>query len=229
MKKEKIIIWVLAVFLLISLSINLYFLFNLLKTKNKSNPQNFEKTKITRVIDADTIETESQEKLRLYGVNAPEYPEECLSEEAKKRVEELVLNKEILYRKIAKDNFGRIIAQVYTNDDIFINETVVEEGFAYFENDKKNPSKELLLIEKAEKKAKDLKRGVWSSLCQTEKQGCLIKGNYREADNTRIYHTPDCYNYDKITIKRGTSDRWFCTEKEAQQAGFKKSKDCPAN
>ena len=106
-----------------------------------------------------------------------------------------------------------------------LNEILTEEGLTYFYKDKINSH--TLEIEKAEEKAKLAGRGVWSSLCLTQKEGCLIKGNYRSADTTRIYHTPDCYNYAKITIKPGTSDRWFCTEVEAQQAGFVKSQDCP--
>ncbi|MGB9706875.1 MAG: hypothetical protein ACPLXP_02260 [Microgenomates group bacterium] len=42
-----------------------------------------------------------------------------------------------------------------------------------------------------------------------------------------VYHLPECYNYDKIVINQREGDRWFCSEEEAKEAGFRKSKDCP--
>jgi len=140
-------------------------------------------------------------------------------------MEDLILNKKISIEKIGKDNFGRTLAYVYLNK-LLINDTMAEEGLAYFEKGK-TITENSLTIEQSQDKAKLAGRGVWSSFCQTKKEGCIIKGNYRPADNTRIYHTPDCYNYDRITIKPGTSDRWFCSEEEAKKAGFRKSNDCP--
>ncbi|PIU37079.1 hypothetical protein COS77_01305 [Candidatus Roizmanbacteria bacterium CG06_land_8_20_14_3_00_34_14] len=180
---------------------------------------------VNKVIDGDTVDTEGGERLRLYEIDAPEYPKDCLGVDAKARMEELVFNKKIQYEKIGKDNFGRVLAYVYV-DKLLINEVMTEEGLAYFIKGK-TMTVNSLPIEQSQEKAKLVNRGVWSSFCQTKKEGCVIKGNYRPADNTRIYHTPDCYNYDKITIKRGTSDRWFCNEAEAIKAGFKKSQDCP--
>lgn len=187
--------------------------------------QNREKAKVTKVIDGDTFDVEGGERIRLYEINAPEYPKDCMGVDAKARVEDLILDKTVSVEKIKKDNFGRTVALVYL-DKLLINEILTEEGLAYFEKDK-ILSSDSLIIEKAEEKARSAGRGVWSSLCQTKKDGCVIKGNYRPADNTRIYHTPDCYNYDRITIKPGTSDRWFCNEEEAKKAGFRKSLDCP--
>ena len=181
--------------------------------------------KVIRVIDGDTFDTSTGERIRIYEIDAPELPKGCLGEDAKTRLQDLILNKNVGIEKITKDNFGRTVALVYL-DKMSINEIMVEEGMAYYYKSKQITD-DSLIIEKAENKARIVGRGVWSSLCQTEKDGCTIKGNYRSADNTRIYHTSDCYNYNKITIKPGTTDRWFCTEEEAKLAGFKKSQDCP--
>src|SRR3989339_468074 len=208
--------------LLISLGLNFYSLFKILKTKAIKN-NFFETTKVNRVIDGDTFDIENGVRIRLYEVNAPEYPKDCLGVDAKTRMEDLILSKIISLDKIGKDNFGRTLAYVYL-DKLSINETMAEEGLAYFEKGK-TMTENSLIIEQSQEKAKSAGRGVWSSFCQTKKEGCLIKGNYRPADNTRIYHTPDCYNYDRITIKPGTTDRWFCDENEAKIAGFRKSLD----
>ncbi len=46
------------------------------------------------------------------------------------------------------------------------------------------------------------------------------KGKIKGNANSKIYHVPDGYFYDKATSKIV----WFCTEKEAQENGYVKSK-----
>jgi len=218
---------ILGIITAISLLLNAFFSYKLFyhAPSTQSNKINLTLQKVTKVIDGDTFDLENEERIRIYGIDAPEYPKGCMSEDAKNRLEDLILNKNVGIKQVAKDNFGRLVSLVYL-DNLSINEVLVEEGFAYFEKSKPEVESALTL-EKAEVKAKQTGRGVWSSLCETKQEGCIIKGNYRSADTTRIYHTPDCYNYDRITVKPGTTDRWFCTEKEAQAAGFRKSLDCP--
>ena len=84
-----------------------------------------------------------------------------MSEDARNRLETLILNKNIGIEQVAKDNFGRLVSLVYL-DDLFINETLVEEGYAYFEKSKPE-TESTLTLEKAEAKAKQTGRGVWSS------------------------------------------------------------------
>lgn len=223
-KNPRNTLYLLLILLVLSLSLNFFFLLKQYKNYFFKKTNKIE-VNVTRVVDGDTIDTSDGERLRLYEINAPEYPKECLGVDAKARMEDLVLNKKIQYEKLTKDSFGRILAYVFV-DKLLINEVMNEEGFAFFIKGKIN-TENSLLIEQSQEKAKLAKRGVWSSYCQTKIDGCSIKGNYRPADNTRIYHTIDCYNYDRITIKPGTSDRWFCSEEEAKKAGFRKSNDCP--
>lgn len=214
----------LYIILLTSLALNAYLLF----PKRQSPPSKSQNTNtviVTKVIDGDTFDTDTGDRIRLYEIDAPENPAGCMGENAKQRLEDLILNSNLLIEPFGKDNFGRILAYVY-RDDLFINEILAEEGLAYYRKGKSQTSRSLDL-EKTQEKAKMAARGVWSNLCQTKKDGCIIKGNYRSADSTRIYHTPDCYNYEKITIRPGASDRWFCSEEEASKAGFRKSLDCP--
>ena len=220
----KYIKYLFTVIIFISLGLNAYFFRIYFPSIKNKNPLIFQ-NKIIRVIDGDTFDLENGERIRLALINAPEYPKDCMGVDARERLEVLVLNRIVSIEKLNKDSFGRIIALVYL-DKLLVNEILVEEGFAYFDG-RGVLNINSLNIERVQEKAKLTGRGVWSSLCQTQKEGCLIKGNYRSADNTRIFHTPDCYNYDKITIKPGTTDRWFCSEQEALTAGFKKSQDCP--
>lgn len=176
-----------------------------------------------RVIDGDTFDLESGVRIRLAGVEAPEYPKGCLSLAAKERLQELVLGKEAQIESVGKDNFGRTLGFVKIGG-LLIDKALVEEGLARAENGA-DPryGAELLAAEDSAKKAK---RGIWSSLCAAG-EDCLIKGSYRRDKDTKIYHLPECYNYSKIIINEKEGDRWFCSEKEAVAAGFRKSQDCP--
>ncbi len=50
---------------------------------------------------------------------------------------------------------------------------------------------------------------------------CVIKGNVNPSTGTKIYHTPASRWYDRTDIKPEEGDRWFCTEAEAEAAGFR--------
>lgn len=189
---------------------------------------NFEFNKVIAdsVIDGDTFVTENGEKVRLYGVNAPENSNGCLADESKKRLVELVLNKKVKIVNKGKDNFGRSLGIIYI-DKLLVNKVMVTEGLAVYEGKTNPDDRELQEIENANSEAKMAQRGLWSSKCSQPNKNCLIKGNFRQADNTKVYSLPDCYNYNKTIVDPTGRDKWFCSEAEAVKAGFVKSKDCP--
>jgi endonuclease YncB( thermonuclease family) len=53
--------------------------------------------------------------------------------------------------------------------------------------------------------------------------GCDIKGNV--TPNGRIYHTRDSPWYGRIRMSLGAGRRWFCTEAEARDAGWRAAGD----
>jgi endonuclease YncB( thermonuclease family) len=48
---------------------------------------------------------------------------------------------------------------------------------------------------------------------------CAIKGNISR--NGRIYHLPNSASYARTTIDESKGERWFCSEREAQAAGWR--------
>ncbi|HLS45164.1 MAG TPA: thermonuclease family protein [Ornithinicoccus sp.] len=52
---------------------------------------------------------------------------------------------------------------------------------------------------------------------------CVIKGNIA-SDGERIYHVPGQQYYDKTVITLSKGERWFCTEQDARDAGWRKAK-----
>jgi len=58
--------------------------------------------------------------------------------------------------------------------------------------------------------------------------GCSIKGKFavraRVTGNVGVYHLQPCRSYPALT----KPDRWFCSEEDAQAAGFRKAYNCRA-
>lgn len=52
---------------------------------------------------------------------------------------------------------------------------------------------------------------------------CKIKGNVNRKGE-KIYHVPGGQYYNKTNVNPGNGDKFFCTEAEAQAAGFRRSK-----
>ena len=60
--------------------------------------------------------------------------------------------------------------------------------------------------------------------CEEPLPGCDIKGNTSYRTGERIYHLPGQQFYDRTVIDPGQGERWFCTEDEAVDNGWRKSK-----
>lgn len=71
------------------------------------------KEKVTKVIDGDTFLTSRRTKsVRLANVNAPEKGEKGYGE-AKAKLSNLILKQEVRVDTVARDKYGRAIANVY--------------------------------------------------------------------------------------------------------------------
>lgn len=57
--------------------------------------------------------------------------------------------------------------------------------------------------------------------CREPRPGCEIKGNFRKE---KIYHLPGQRWYDETRIDPESGERWFCTESEAVENGWRKAK-----
>jgi hypothetical protein len=60
--------------------------------------------------------------------------------------------------------------------------------------------------------------------CTFHPDGCDIKGNISIATGEKIYHVPGGEFYDACVISPDYGERWFCTEQEAIDNGWRKSK-----
>lgn len=65
-----------------------------------------------------------------------------------------------------------------------------------------------------------------SSSVQKSGNDCSIKGNIN-ASGEKIYHLFGCGSYSKTKIEENRGERWFCSEAEAQSAGWRKALNFP--
>ncbi len=149
-------------FLLLILLLFILLLNYLLISGDEKIIKNEEKVFVTKIIDGDTIITNG-EHIRLLGIDADERGYNCYND-AKKRLEELILNKEVLLEKDKsdKDQYGRLLRYIIFNEKN-INLKLVEEGFAVarFYDDRKYYED----ILNAERKARENKIGCkWENL-----------------------------------------------------------------
>lgn len=66
--------------------------------------------------------------------------------------------------------------------------------------------------------------GIWV-INKLSNKPCLIKGNINSS-RERIYHADNCMSYEKTQIDEGKGERWFCSEQEAIDAGWRKATNC---
>ena len=197
---------------------------------------------VTNVVDGDTFDIEGGYRVRLIGVDAPESvhpfaPVECFGPESSEKLSMLILDQVVhLEQDVSEtDQYGRLLRYVYLGE-LFVNDYLVRQGYAVsssYPPDVKHQS----LFRESEALAREEGLGLWSDVCENwesepaqvstrvdaDGQPCLIKGNINSSGE-KIYHLPGQYYYESTVIDESRGQRWFCTEEEAQLAGWRKAR-----
>jgi len=97
---------------------------------------------VTEVYDGDTITVDidlgfgikiTNQKIRLFGINAPELKGKTKSEGIKSRdkLTELILNKQVKIETVKdkKEKYGRLLGKIWI-EDTMVNDVLLKEGFA---------------------------------------------------------------------------------------------------
>lgn len=203
--------------------------------------------------DGDSL-TFGQIRVRLHGIDAPEFDQQCerggskwaCGKEAADRLSRLVTGREVRCDPVGTDQHGRVLARCsvgYTD----VNRTMVATGYAVAF---RRYSSEYV---SAEESAKLSKRGMWAGTfdmpsevraatrdtqmrevgrtppeaaapTQARSSGasrsgnCVIKGN-RSRRGEWIYHLPGMPYYEQTR-----AEDIFCTEAQAQAAGYRRAR-----
>jgi len=196
--------------------------------------------KVVRVIDGDTIVVEPDVHVRLLGIDAPEIGE-CFYQESREILTELIQDKEVILEKDIsdKDIFGRLLRYIFLSDNkLFVNEYLLKEGCADVLPLDRNRIYRRLLTS-GRNQAITERKGMWDACEGKEKEAetifpletndapisseCLIKGNISEHGYGRTYFLPDDPTYKKVKISFNKGEQFFCTEEEAEEAGYRKA------
>lgn len=213
-----------------------------------------EEAVVERVVDGDTFVTRDGSRVRLIGVNTPEISgrAEHYGEEAAAYTKRMLTGQTVwMFRDVSEtDRYGRLLRFIFIQGDpLMFNERLVREGYA---NAATYPPDVSLAdrFREAERKARSAGSGLWgggddaASVADeqplpddaeaasdgAEERGAEgesaascpspdIKGNINSRSE-RIYHVPGSRYYD-----RTIAEVWFCTEEEAEAAGFRAPKN----
>ena len=190
------------------------------------------------VIDGDTIKVKyngKTETIRYLLLDTPEVIHQTLGkqpggEEASTRHKEIMKTGQVSIEFDVgdrMDDYDRLLAYVYI-DGKSVQEMLLSEGLGRVAYIYPPNTRYLKEFEEAQEIAKHAKKGIWevenyatdrgfNQAVFEQNSNCLIKGNINR-DGDKIYHVPDSQHYIQTN-----PEEWFCSEKEAKAAGFRKA------
>jgi micrococcal nuclease len=197
--------------------------------------------RVVRIVDGDTFQLASGGKVRLVGVNTPEIHGKVqpYGQEAADFTKSRLLGKNVrLYADVSDtDRYGRFLRFVFLEgDDRMFNETLVAEGYAQTMTIPPDVTYAKRFTA-AQRAARERGAGLWGGKPPAHGESesdspsvavgskgeaepsCPnpIKGNINSKGD-KIYHVVGGAAYEKTK-----PEKWFCTEQEAQDAGFRKA------
>lgn len=198
------------------------------------------------VIDGDTLEIEGQ-RIRLFGIDAPEANQQCYrgaeswacGQASADELRGLIGTSELTCSGHEVDQYGRLLAAC-TMAAMDLNKLMVAQGWAIaFRR-----YSDAYVVDQA--RAQGAKLGMWSSTfvspeehraaereaasptpasrqpradaARSSSTGCVIKGN-RSRRGEWIYHLPGMPYYEQTR-----AEEMFCSEADAQAAGYRRSR-----
>lgn len=202
---------------------------------------------VTSVTDGDTIRINyngTETPVRLIGVNTPETVDprttvECFGKEASDFLKSLLGGKSVSIEadptQSDRDKYDRLLRYVYLDGED-VGHKIISSGYGY-EYTYNIPYQKQSEYKTAQSEASSAGKGLWSpSTCSGQKTpapqptpsststaDCKIKGNI-SSKGEKIYHMPGQKYYDATKIDTSKGERYFCTEQEAVNAGWRKSK-----
>jgi len=196
---------------------------------------------VVRVIDGDTLDVGGH-RVRIHGIDAPEIGQPCTSDLLGVYDCGVFVRDEVARRYSGQtatctvidiDRYGRNVAKCFVNGQD-IGEDIVLDGLAVAYRQYS------MDYDLAEKSAQISETGLWSDVMQSPAAyradqrapiqaapvpdgNCIIKGNI--SGSGQIYHMPHNRDYNNTRINENRGERWFCSEAEAQAAGWRAARN----
>ncbi len=194
---------------------------------------------VERVIDGDTFVLTDKSVVRMLLMDAPEI-DQCFGQEAKQELQKMLLGRKVRLQKdsTATDSQGRLLRYVFVytdhpkEDNVFANDIMLQQGYARIFSAPKDKLFQAVMANSAGI-AKANNKGLYkvcaesSNIVLQSSEKCNIKGNNSTDGNGKVYFYPGCQSYGNVKMELNRGDEWFCSEKEAVKAGYKKASGCP--
>lgn len=210
--------------------------------------------RVVGVVDGDTLRVSvdgTTERLRIIGIDAPELRDaECYAQPAASKMQSLVQSRDVRIEadptQDDRDRYDRILRHVWTLDGVNVGIELIEAGLATeYTYDRAYAGQ--AEYRDAEDRARGAGLGLWGACPGSEApqaaptpaqpmplmpqqpsapdpDTCTIKGNISTRTGEKIYHVPGQRYYDATQIDLSKGERWFCSEQDAQDAGWRKAK-----
>ena len=189
------------------------------------------------VIDGDTFRI-GETVVRLYDVDAPEMAQTCDGGPKRLRLcgayvadalAERLAGHEVRCEVLKVDQYDRKVARCEADGE-GLSEWLVASGLAmvfrrysdrFIEEEDAARAAGIGLWQTDFEPPWEYRAKRWDVAAQKAPDGCPIKGNINR-DGERIYHTPwGSQWYDRTRISTAQGERWFCSEREALDAGWR--------
>lgn len=196
---------------------------------------------LARIVDGDTLEITGT-KIRMHGIDAPESKQSCQAngktyqcgQKATVALTQLISSSSVRCEEKDQDRYGRVVAVCFVGQ-INLNAALVSQGWALAYR------RYSMDYVGDETEAKTSKHGLWAGTFtapwdwrrgkriaafqqpSTTVNGCEIKGNV-SSKGSKIFHVPGGRYYEQTRIDEAKGERWFCSEAEAEVAGWRRSK-----
>ena len=174
------------------------------------------------VNDGDTIVLTNGKRVRYIGINSPEIDHDRQKAQpygyaARDYNRQMVSNRKIRleFDREHHDRYGRFLAYVFLPDGSFLNELLLQQGYAFFLFRKPNVKHSQRLLE-AQQAAMRARRGLWRNWNEG-------KSRYVGNRNSMRYHEESCNQARKIKQRNRT---YFSTKWDAFYAGYAPAGGC---
>lgn len=189
------------------------------------------------MIDGDTL-TIGTFRIRIFGIDAPEQAQTCPGNAgtwdcgawATEQMRARYHGKQARCDVLDTDRYGRLVARCFVGGQD-IAKALVKDGVAMafrrysmdYVDDEKRAFFAGAGIWQGDFQSPEAYRAALRVAPEPAEGSCQIKGNI-SAKNVRIFHVPGQEHYDRTRISTHKGERWFCSEAEAREAGWRKAR-----